>query len=70
MPHDFLVTLFVTSRNVLFGVFLPRKIITILQKIGVNFRQVALKERCTSLNKRSGMFWQNLLKIPQEKLNL
>ena len=52
------------------GVFLPRKIITILQKIGVNFRQVALKERCTSLNKRSGMFWQNLLKIPQEKLNL
>ena len=67
MPHDFLVTLFVTSRNVLFGVFLPRKIITILQKIGVNFRQVALKERCTSLNKRSGMFWQNLLKIPQEK---
>ena len=32
MPHDFLVTLFVTSRNVLFGVFLPRKIITISQK--------------------------------------
>ena len=70
MPHDFLVTLFVTSRNVLFGVFLPRKIITISQKIGVNFRQVALKERCTSLNKRSGMFWQNLLKIPLENLNL
>ena len=34
------------------------------------FRQVALKERCTSLNKRSGMFWQNLLKIPLENLNL
>ena len=32
----------VTSRNLLFGVFLPRKIITILQKIAVNFRQVSL----------------------------
>ena len=39
----FLVSLFVTSRNLLFGVFLPRKIITISQKIAVNFRQVPLK---------------------------
>ena len=40
----FLVSLFVTSRNLLFGVFLPRKIITISQKITVNFRQVLLTD--------------------------
>ena len=39
----FLVSLFVTSRNLLFGVFLPRKIISILRKIVANFRQVSLK---------------------------
>ena len=38
-----LIYLFVTSRNLLLGVFLPRKIISILRKIGVNFRQVPLK---------------------------
>ena len=38
-----LVSSFVTSRNLLFDVFLPRKIITILQKITINFRQVSLK---------------------------
>ena len=37
-----LVSLFVTSTNLLFGVFLPRKIITILLKITINFRQVSL----------------------------
>ena len=31
-----LVSLFVTSRNLWFGVFLPRKIIAILQKITIN----------------------------------
>ena len=39
----FLSYLFVTSRNLLSGVFLPRKIITILRKITVNFRQASLK---------------------------
>ena len=39
----FLVSLFVTSRNLLFGVFLARKIITISQKIAGIFRQVLLK---------------------------
>ena len=34
---NFLVSLFVTSRNLLFGVFLPKKIITISQKIPANF---------------------------------
>ena len=38
-----LVSLFVTLRNLLIGVFLPRKIITISQKIAINFRQVSLK---------------------------
>ena len=36
-----LISLFVTSRNLLFGVLLPRKIITILRKITMNFRQVS-----------------------------
>ena len=64
----FSIYLFVTSRNFLFGVFLPRKIITVSRKIAVNFREVSLKG--VSLSKRSGMFWQNLLKVPVKKLNL
>ena len=28
VPHDSLVSLFVTSRNLLFGVFMPGKIVT------------------------------------------
>ena len=46
----FLICLFVTSRNLLFSVFLPRKIITVLRKIVVNFRQVSLKELLPSLS--------------------
>ena len=38
-----LVSLFVALRNILFAVFLRRKIITILQKIAINFGQVLLK---------------------------
>ena len=33
-----LFSLFVASRNLLFAVFLPRKIITILQRTTINFR--------------------------------
>ena len=62
----FLVSLFVTSRNLLFGVFLPKKIITTSQKIDVN---ASVTERCTSLSKRSGMFRQNLLNGGVKKLN-
>ena len=32
VPHDFLVSLFAKSSNLLFGVFLPKKIVTILGK--------------------------------------
>ena len=39
---NFLASLFVKSRNLLFGVFVPRKIIN-LTKISVNFRQMSLK---------------------------
>ena len=46
----FLIYLFVTSRNLLFGVFLPRKIITILRKIADIFRQVSLKEVLLSVS--------------------
>ena len=42
--------MFVTSKNLLFGVYLPRKIITILRKIAVNFRQVSLKEILPSVS--------------------
>ena len=58
----FLFSLFVASRNLLFGVFLPRE----------NSRkyQSSVTERCTSLSKCSGMFRQNLLKVPSKNLNL
>ena len=58
----FLFSLFVTLRNLLFGVFLPR----------VNSRkyQANVTERCTYLSKRSGIFRQNHLKIPLKNLNL
>ena len=36
-------SLFLTSKNLLLGVFLSRKIITILRKMTINFRQVPLK---------------------------
>ena len=32
-----------TSWNLLFGVFLPRKVITISQKITISFKEVSLK---------------------------
>ena len=39
----FLVSLFVTSRTLLFGVFLPKKIVTVLRRIAVNFTKMWLK---------------------------
>ena len=52
----FLLSLFVTSRNLLFDVFLPRE----------NSRkyQASATKRCTSLSKRSVMFRQDLSKVP------
>ena len=38
-----LVSLFITSRNLLLIVFLPKNIITILQKVAIHFWQVSLK---------------------------
>ena len=32
--------------------------------------QASFTERCTSLSKISGIFWQNPLKVPVKKLNL
>ena len=32
--------------------------------------QASVTEKCTFLNKRSGMFRQNLLKVPVKKWNL
>ena len=32
--------------------------------------QGSITERCNSLSKSSGMFWQNLLKVPVQRLNL
>ena len=32
--------------------------------------QASMTKSCTSLSKRSGMFRQNLLKVPVKKLNL
>ena len=39
-----LISLFVISRNILLVVFLQRKIITILQKVAINFRQVLVRD--------------------------
>ena len=64
----FLVSLFVTSRNLLFGVFLPRKIIQSHKK--TRKFKTSVTERCTSLSKHSGMFRQNLFKVPVKELNL
>ena len=63
-----LVSLFVTSRNALFGVSLPRKIITVLPKHNPIF-QASIAERCSCLSKRSGLFRQNPLKVTVKKLN-
>ena len=46
----FLIYLFVTSRNLLFGVFLTRAIITIVRKTTLNFRQVSLKNVLLSVS--------------------
>ena len=39
-----LIFLFVTLRNIWFGVFLPKNLIAILRKITAKFRQVSLKD--------------------------
>ena len=58
-----LVSLFVILRNLLFGVFLPSKI--------VNHKfQASVAERYTFLSKSSGIFRQNPLKAPVKKLNI
>ena len=63
-----LVSLLVTLRNLLFGVFLPKNIIRILRKITINFRKVSLKG--VPFRKSSRIFWQNPLKVPVKRLNL
>ena len=64
-----LFSLFVTSRNLLFAVFLSRKSIIIFKKNNQKF-QTSVTERRTSLNKSSWMFQQNPLKVPVKKLDL
>ena len=66
----FLVYLFATSRNLLFGVFLPGKIITVLQKKTLQISGKCQRKVGTFFSKGSGMFWQNFLKVAVKKLNL
>ena len=63
----FSVSLFVTSRNLLFGVFMEN-----YYNLTKNSRkfQTSVTERCSFLSKRSGMFRQNFLKVPGKKINL
>ena len=63
----FSISLFVTSRNLLFGVF--KENYYNLTKNSRKF-QTSVTERCTSLSKRSGMFRQKVLKVPGKKINL
>ena len=60
-----LVSLFVTSRKLLFGVFLPRKIVAILLTITINFRQVSLKG--VLLLARAMEYFSKILKSTCEK---
>ena len=46
----FLISLFVTWRNVLFGTFLPKKNLTILPKIAVNLKQLSQKSALLSVS--------------------
>ena len=63
----FSISLFVTSRNVLFDVFKEN-----YYNLTENSRkfQTSVTERYTFLIKRSGIFWQNVLKVPGKKINL
>ena len=63
----FSVSLFVTPRNLLFGVF--KENYYSLTKNSRKF-QTSVTERCTFLSKSSGMFWQNVLKVRGKKINL
>ena len=63
----FSISLFVTSRNLLFGVF--KENYYNRTKNSRKF-QKSVTEKCTFLSKRSGMFWQNVLKEPGKKINL
>ena len=63
----FSVSLFVTSRKLLFGIF--KENYYNLTKNSRKF-QTSVTERCTFLSKRSGMFRQNVLKQPGKKINL
>ena len=63
----FSISLFVTSRNLLFGVF--KENYYNHTKNSRNF-QTSVTEMCTFLSKRSGMFRQNVLKEPGKKINL
>ena len=58
----FSFSLFLTSGNLLFDVFLPRE--------KSRKYQASVTERCTSLSKRSEMFRQNLFQVPLTNLNL
>ena len=64
----YLFSFFETLRILLFGVFLQRKIITILRK-NHEF-QASVTERCTTLNKSSGIFMLNTFKVPVKKIKL
>ena len=62
-----LASLLLTQGNLFFDVFLTSKVITILRKIAVNFREVSLISKYT-VNRRSGTFQHNSLKVPMKKL--
>ena len=61
------ISLFVTSRNLLFRVF--KENYYNLTKNSRKF-ETSVTERCTFLSKRSGIFRQNVLKVPRKKINL
>ena len=69
MPHDFFSFFVCNIEKPIVWRVSTRKIITVLQK---NSRkpQASVTERCASVSKGSGIFWQNLLKVAVKKLNL
>ena len=64
-----LVSLFLTSIKPVVWCISAKKNYDDLTKNNTEF-QATVTERCTSLSKSSGIFWQNPLKVPVKKLNL
>ena len=68
MAHDFVSFSDCNFEKVIVSCISDKKSYEDLTKI--NIFQVIVTERCDSLSKTSGIFWQNPLKVPMKKLKI